>query len=316
MLPRISVILPVYKSEKYIFACLESIISQSYKPYEIIIVSDGCLDNSINIAREYLSTVSIKYEIIEQPNQGVASARNNGIERATGDWIITIDSDDCIYPQTFEQLMDNVSGQDVLAFGFGLNQPIDITPEVNLVDVIFLTGKEALAKFYNREYKFVSPAMMLSRAFITENNLKYDEGCLFAEDDIYVWKILCMANHILYINKPLYNYIFHAGSTMTTSSINKFYSVKKYSEDLDEMYIQLSDNVGIYKDKILYRHYWGLIHAAAKVQKYSEYKSLIKHYGMKELYRNRCKAYTPKDKLMFALPLVCPFLSYMLFRIK
>ncbi len=313
---KISVILPVYKSEKYIFACLESVISQTYQPYEIIVVSDGCLDNSISIAREFLAATPIKYEIIEQPNQGVASARNNGIKRATGDWIIAIDSDDCIYPQTFEHLMNNASGHDVLTFAFGLNQPGDIAPIVNSCDIISLTGEEALAKFYNREYKFVSPAMMLSRDFISKNNLKYDIGCLFAEDDIYVWKILCRANQVLYINKPLYNYIFHAGSTMTTSNMNKFYSVKKYSENLDEMFIQESDNVGNYKDKILFRHYLGVIHAAAKVQKYREYKSLIKHYGMKGLYCDRFVSYTFKEKLMFAFPLICPFISYLIFRVK
>ena len=313
---KISVILPVYKSEKYILACLESIVSQTYQPYEIIIVSDGCLDNSISIAREFLSMTSIKYEIFEQPNQGVALARNNGIARATGDWIIAIDSDDCIYPQTFELLMDNASNQDVLAIGFGLNQPRNIAPIVEQDDIKFLSGKEALSKFYMREYKFVSPAMMLSRDFIIKNKLTYDVGCLFAEDDIYVWKILCRMSQMLYINKPLYNYIFHSDSTMTTSNIKKFYSVKSFSEDLDIIFIKESNNVGNYKDKILYRHYWGLIHAAAKVQSYKEFKSLITHYDMKGLYSERQKSYTIKDKLMFAFPLVCPLISYYLFRLK
>lgn len=312
---KISVILPVYKSEKYILGCLKSIVFQTYQPYEIIIVSDGCLDSSISIAREFLSTTSIKYEIIEQPNKGVASARNNGIARASGDWIIAMDSDDCIYPYTFELLMNNAMDQDVLAIGFGLNQPQDSSPVVSANDIVFLAGKEALAKFYNREYKFVSPAMMISRDFIVKNSLKYDEGCLFAEDDIYVWKILCRTSKMVYINKPLYNYIFHTGSTMTTSNINKFYSVKSFSEDLDSIFIQESNNVGSYKDKILYRHYWGLIHAAAKVQSCKEYKSLINHYGMKELYNKRKQSFNYKDRLMFALPLYCPVVSYYLLRL-
>ena len=313
---KISVILPVYKSEKYILACLKSIVYQTYPPYEIIVVSDGCLDDSVSIAREFLSKTSIKYKIFDYVNQGVSSARNYGIERATGDWIIAMDSDDCVFPQTFELLMSHAAGQDVLAVGYGLNQSPENNPIVEDSDILFLSGKEALAKFYNRQFRFVSPAMMLNRKFIFDNALKYDVGCLFAEDDIYVWKVLCRITKMVYINKPLYNYIFHPGSTMTTPSIDKFYSVKRFSEELDMLYVQESSNVGVYKDKILYRHYWGLIHAAAKVQKYKEFKSLVGYYDMKALYGKRRKLFSSKDKLMFDLPLLCPLIAYVLFRLK
>ena len=313
---RISVVLPVYKSEKYIQNCLKSIVEQTYPPYEIILVSDGCVDKSIVIAKEYLDNLDIKFDIIEQSNQGVASARNNGISRANGDWVIAIDSDDCIYPHTFEILMNNVSDENVLAIDFATNQPREIEPIVTNEDIVSIDGIEAMNNYYGRKYKFVSPALMIKRSFLIENNIKYDVGCLFAEDDIYVWKILCKTNKLLYIKKPLYNYIFHSSSTMTTSNIDKFYSVKQFSEDLDSIYIQKSYNACDIKNLILYRHYIGLIHVAAKVQTYEDFKNLIVYYDMKELYNKRKNTFGFYNKIFFRLPLICPFLVYILFKYR
>ena len=88
---KISVIIPVYNTEKYIENCLMSIVEQTYSNYEIILVNDGSLDNSITIVKKILKDSNIQYRILEQKNQGVAVARNNGIANATGEWIIAID---------------------------------------------------------------------------------------------------------------------------------------------------------------------------------------------------------------------------------
>lgn len=313
---KISVILPVYKSEEYILECLKSIVNQTYKPYELILVSDGCVDNSIDIAKNYLSSTEINYLILEQKNQGVASARNKGFEKATGDWVIAIDSDDCIYPHTFELLMEYVNEEEVLAIDFGQNLDKEEEPLVTTTDVISLKGEDALLGFYSRKYKFVSPALLLKKSFLISNNITYDVGCRFAEDDIYVWKVLCTTSQVLYIRKPLYNYIFHQGSTMTTSNIEKFVSVKQNSIELDNNYVQKSANVGNLKDIILYRHYIGLLHAAAKVQSYTDFKELIKHYDLQRLYRERYHAFKLKNKILFSMPLICPHVLYSIFRVK
>lgn len=310
----ISVVIPIYKSERYIIDCLKSIVNQTYSPYEIILVSDGCIDHSIVIANDFLSEHNIKYDIIEQTNQGVAVARNIGIYRAKGDWVIAIDSDDCIYPHTFEILMQNVVDEEVIAVDHLINQPKDIEPIVTNRDIVSLGGEQAIEGFYRRNYKFVSPALMIRKSFIEQNKIVYDKGCLFAEDDIYVWKILCLVKKILYVKKPLYNYVMHGNSTMTTTNLNKFLSVKYFSDILDTDYIQKSHNTILYKTEIIYRHYLGLIHAAAKVQSYDDYKYLIKYYEMKYLYLNRYKSFKLKNKILFSIPLVFPRLSYILFR--
>lgn len=311
----ISVVVPVFNSEQYIIGCLNSIIKQTYLPYEIIIVSDGCIDRSIELACSFLDATDIKYQVIEQRNQGVASARNNGISHATGEWIIAIDSDDQIYPQTFEVLMNSVSDEDVLAVGYKSNQRVDEEPHIEKGDVISIDGKLAVEKYYRREYGFIAPALILKKSFLVNNEIIYDEGCRFAEDDIYVWKVLCTANKILYVKKPLYNYIMHSGSTMTTSKLSKFLSVKQTSEKLDQEYILQSENTRELKYCILYRHFMGLIHAAAKVQTFKEFVELIDFYGMKKLYAERKKHFDLKSRILFQTPFICPHLLYYVFRI-
>ena len=316
MKEKISVVLPIYRSQDYILDCLKSIVGQTYPPYELILVSDGCIDKSVEIARRFLNTTSVNFKIIEQTNQGVSSARNNGISHASGDWVIAIDSDDCIYPRTFELLMSNVKDEEVLTIDYETNRDMADEPVVEGTDIETLDSKFVLSKFYNREYKLVSPALMLKKSFLVDNAITYDVGCKFAEDDIYVWKVLCRANKILYIRKPLYNYIFHGESTMTSPNINKFLSVKVYSENLDRDYLQSLQSSDNLKHKILYRHYIGLLHAAAIIQSYPEFKSLIDHYEMKELFINRKSYYNISTKLFFSLPLTCPYLLYIFFKVR
>ena len=92
--PKVSVIVPVYNVEKYLKQCLDSIVNQTYKNLEIIIVNDGTKDNSMKIVEEYLQDKRIK--VINKENGGLSSARNRGIEEATGEYISFVDSDDYI----------------------------------------------------------------------------------------------------------------------------------------------------------------------------------------------------------------------------
>ena len=100
---KVSVIVPVYNVEKYIRQCLESIINQTYKNLEIIVVNDGTKDNSMKIVEEYLSDERIK--VINKENGGIASARNRGIDEATGEYISFVDSDDWLELNTYEKFL-------------------------------------------------------------------------------------------------------------------------------------------------------------------------------------------------------------------
>lgn len=100
---KISVIIPVYNVAEYLPTCLDSVINQSYKNLEIICVNDGSPDNSAAILSEYAQKDN-RIQIITQENQGLSGARNTGLERATGEYVYFLDSDDYIHPQMLERL--------------------------------------------------------------------------------------------------------------------------------------------------------------------------------------------------------------------
>lgn len=113
---KVSIIIPVYGVEKYISQCLESVINQSYENIEIIVVNDGTKDNSMKIVEEYLLDERIK--IINKENGGLASARNRGIEEATGEYIYFLDSDDWIEVNTIEVLVEESNNLDIIYSNF------------------------------------------------------------------------------------------------------------------------------------------------------------------------------------------------------
>ena len=103
---KISIIIPVYNAEKYLRKCLDSVINQTLKEIEIICINDGSTDLSLSILKKY-ATCDNRIKIINQENQGVAIARNNGLKYATGEYIGYVDSDDYVSSIFFELLYNN-----------------------------------------------------------------------------------------------------------------------------------------------------------------------------------------------------------------
>ena len=113
---KISVIIPVYGVEKYIRKCLESVVNQTYKNLEIIVVNDGTKDNSMEIVKEYLEDKRIV--IINKENGGISSARNAGLKIATGDYISFVDSDDWLELDLYKKLMIDLNDEDIIIFNY------------------------------------------------------------------------------------------------------------------------------------------------------------------------------------------------------
>ena len=105
----ISVVIPIFRSEKYIGKCIESLLGQSYQNFELILVDDGTDDNSINVAYNLLTKENfLNYKIIRQMNRGQASARNTGLRNALGEFIIFVDSDDIVHRDFLKILKNNL----------------------------------------------------------------------------------------------------------------------------------------------------------------------------------------------------------------
>ena len=137
----ITIIIPLYNQAEYLPDCLDSLLAQSVKPHEIIVVNDGSTDNSLEVAREY-EKYGIK--VIHQVNKGLSSARNTGIMNATGDYILPLDSDDILMKEAVEKISKVIeeTQADIVApsmkcFGVA-NDPIVLMPNPTLED--FKTG--------------------------------------------------------------------------------------------------------------------------------------------------------------------------------
>ena len=105
---KVSVIVPVYKAEKYLDICLDSLINQTFEDFEVICVNDGSPDNCINILRNY-SKLDSRIKIFSQKNQGLSSARNTGLKYAKGEYITFVDSDDFLSPIALERMYTNIT---------------------------------------------------------------------------------------------------------------------------------------------------------------------------------------------------------------
>ena len=110
-MPKISVIVPVYNTERYLSKCLDSILNQTYDDIEVIVVNDGSTDNSELIIKEYVNKFPNKLKYYKKENGGLSDARNYGVEKAIGDYLCFVDSDDYIDTKLFEMVTPQMDKQ-------------------------------------------------------------------------------------------------------------------------------------------------------------------------------------------------------------
>ena len=130
---KISVIVPVYNVERYLDKCIESIIGQTYKNLEIILVDDGSTDNGLTLCRQY-EKEDTRIRVIHQENVGLVAARKTGIMKATGEYIAFVDGDDWIEKNTFEILIKESDFEDILMYGLQEDYGYKVIDKINQID--------------------------------------------------------------------------------------------------------------------------------------------------------------------------------------
>lgn len=149
--PLISVIIPVYGVEKYIAQCLDSIINQTYKNLEIIVVNDGTKDRSAEIAKEY-ATKDSRIKVYDFQNGGLSVARNRGLEIATGDYISYIDSDDWLDTKMYETLLEAAMKNDADMVKCGIIETNGVTEDkITFSDIKIINNEQnkAFENYFN-----------------------------------------------------------------------------------------------------------------------------------------------------------------------
>lgn len=217
----ISVIIPVYNVEKYIEDLIKSLISQSFRDFEVIIVDDGSTDNSIQIAERMLESTDIIYKIVQQKNKGQSVARNEGIKYSTSEWIVIPDADDVLHPDYLKVLYETVItyNTDVAFCNFklikdGTNM---FTFDKSKKVVRLMNTFECMRRFVKGGW--IGPwSIIINRNFFINKNLWFDEESRYDEDLIFITKLICEVDRIYEIHANLYNYRKRADSVLNGSS--------------------------------------------------------------------------------------------------
>ena len=236
---KVSVIVPVYNTEKYLEKCLESIVNQTYKDIEIIIINDGSTDNSSKIINKYVDKYSnIVYK--EITNHGQGYARNLGIKLSSGDYIMFLDSDDYVDVDIISKMINKIGTCDVVVCDIYKvigNELVNFKNYYNFFKDninLMLSHPGPVAKLYKKE--------VIKNVSFLEN--------VYYEDLSFTPVISLNVNKVCYINEYLYYYVIHANSTMLkkefNEKINSIFKVmdylkdklKSYPEELEYLYIE------------------------------------------------------------------------------
>ena len=250
----ISIIVPIYNAEKYIAKCLDSLINQTKKEIEIILINDGSTDNTEEIIKKYQDE-RIKY--YENKNQGIGKTRNFGIDKATGKYILFVDSDDYLDVNTCQVLFDRAEKDDLDLtvcdfYKVYDNQKIEEVKLGTFSDTT-LEKTPSLINYIN-----LSPWNKLYRSsLIKENNIRFVENLKY-EDAPFVIEALDKAKKIGKVDKCLNYYVIHGNSETTVrdkrcfdilkivDTIRHYFKSKEYiQEELNKLTVRILTNYTI-----------------------------------------------------------------------
>lgn len=205
--PYISVVVPVYNTEKYLNRCLDSLVNQTYKDIEIICVNDGSKDNSLNVLKEYASKYK-RIKIIDQENQGVSVARNAGIDVAKGKYISFVDSDDYVDLDMYENIVNSLKYEEynILAFGYDAIDPK--TGESRKGSDIKNGGVFDTCDFLDDDNLHGVWTTLYKKSFIDENKLRFIPGISYGEDRLFRQMCFLKAGKMKMINRVFYHYVY------------------------------------------------------------------------------------------------------------
>ena len=226
-----SFIVPVYNTEEYLKKCLDSLVNQTYKDFEIIVVNDGSTDKSSNIISKYQK----KYKniiVIDKENEGLSMARNRGVQKSSGKYIIFVDSDDYVSNKLLEEVDKKIDDSDILRFQIATEDE-----EYTKINEYHEEGFESMCGYdafkYLSSYHFVEPAWcyVIRKNYYIENKFSFKKG-VYHEDFGLIPYVIYKARKVKSIDFIGYYYIQRNGSIMNNNDYKK--TVKKAFDMLEQ----------------------------------------------------------------------------------
>lgn len=232
----VSIIIPVYNTEHYLPRCLNSILQQTYPNWELILIDDGSTDRSFQICTDFAAQNNQKpIKLISQKNSGVSSARNKGIQEASGEFMTFVDSDDWVSPDYLELLIGkyNESKSDIVIGNLSIEDEIHKTSSAFPSENLLLTRDEFLklfGKLYSETLLSGPCVKLYSSSIIKKNQLSFEENRSLGEDLIFNLDYLSFCTSFCFFSNIIYFY-----RSVYDSSLSHKFNLKK-SEIQYELY--------------------------------------------------------------------------------
>ena len=290
---KISIIVPIYNVEEYLRRCIDSLISQTLKDIEIILVDDGSPDNCGKIIDEYAKEYA-NIVVVHKENGGLSDARNAGLNAATGEYMGFVDPDDYTEPQMYEIMYNSAkeNDSDLVICGYNEIFSQSYTEKRNFDSLKSSSDAESLVgKYINGEFGAYAWNKLYKYSLIKENNLLFPKGIQLTEDVIFLFAFLKYAKTYSVITEQLYNYI------RLDSSICGRYHKKQldyYRAGYDAIedtvdFLDLKDTDLIQKNRInKFKAFLGVIDSQA---------SLKNRISLKSRYKEMCQIISDKEFL-------------------
>lgn len=315
-MPIVSVIIPAYNVEKHIEKCINSVLNQTYRDFELIFIDDKSLDQTNDIAKGILeSQTLIPYKIIsKEENEGISSARNTGIETAVGEYVLFIDSDDWIDKQMLQSLINSATSENaeiVVSRVRQVYESSDTTEVLKSVNPGILSGEQAVLELFKGRFHAHICKMLFAKSLF--HNIRFPVGVVY-EDMLMVPYIFSAANKVCFIDDVMYNYLQRLGSITKSFNPNIINVCERLIEmESDFKYLRSED-----KKKSLIRYiYLGYLilveQAAILSPNYDKAELLLstcrKSIKTTEIY-NQIKIRPSRSMLLLLLLKVSPKLFY------
>lgn len=282
-MPMISIVIPVYNAENYLKECLDSVLGQTYRNLEIILINDGSCDNSLNICKSYAVQDS-RIRLFDCINHGASFARNFGIEHARGDYLCFVDSDDYCSSTMVENLLlpfYNMEECDISLCGIKATDGFEMTSIGGSYTVKEYLEK-ILIKWKIHLYVGAPYAKMFRMSLITDNKIRFDNSISFAEDFMFNMKALSYARNINIVEDLLYSYRLNVQDSLSSWNRTKM-PPKEYWR---QRYVVYESFENIYKQYHLYAKYSNEIN-----------KELMKYILCSEIYVSRNAGIAIEEKI-------------------
>ena len=239
-MPKVSIIVPIYNVEMYIEKCLETLVNQTLKDIEIILVNDGSKDGSAEIAKKYLEKYPEKIVYLEKENGGLSDSRNYGLPHAKGEYIAFLDSDDYVEKNMYEEMykLAKKENSDMVQCNFYWEYPDKNKKEI--AEVKEYTGKKEMLE----KTRVEAWNKLIKREILVKNpEIRFPKGLRY-EDVEFTYKLVPYVEKVSILNKPFIHYIQRKNSISNTQN-----------ERTKEIFDVLDNVIKYYKEKNLYEEY-------------------------------------------------------------